>query len=101
MYEGDKLILKPWTIQLDNGYSFTYASMRYSRLWFTDNGNTANWAFYNTAGVPSLRAEMTLIPGTRSTVSAPAVRKRTKGTVHRDQLKPVRTVRQRRAMDKG
>ena len=101
VYEEDKLVLKPWTIRLDNGYTFTYASMRYSRLWFTDNGNTANWAFYNTAGVPSLPAEMTLIPGTRSTVSAPAVRKRTKGTVHRDQLKPVRTVRQRRAMDKG
>ena len=101
VFDGDKLILKPWTIQLDNGYSFTYASMRYSRLWFTDNGKTANWAFYNTAGVPALPAEMTYIPGTRSTVSAPAVRKRTKGTVHRDQLKPIRTVRQRRAMDKG
>ena len=97
-YEGDKLLLKPWTIKLDNGYSFTYFSMRYSRLWFTDNGKTANWAFYNKSGVPALPAEMTLIPGTRSTVSAPAVRKRTKGTVHRDQLKPVRTVRQRRAM---
>ena len=98
VYEGEKLILKPWTIKLENGYSFTYASMRYSRLWFTDNGATANWAFYNTAGVPTLPAEMTLIPGTRSAVSAPAVRKRTKGTVHRDQLKPVRTVRQRRVV---
>ena len=100
-YEGDKLVLKPWTIQLDNGYSFTYSSMRYSRLWFTDNGATVNWAFYNTGGVPSLPATMTLIPGTRSSTSAPAVLKRSKGTVHRDQLKPVRTVRQRRAMDKG
>ena len=94
--EGEKLILNPWTIELDNGYSFTYASMRYSRLWFTDNGNTVNWAFYNTAGVPMLPAEMTPIPGTRSSVSAPAVRLRSKGTVHRDQLKPVRSTRQRR-----
>ena len=96
--EGDKLMLKPWTIELDNGYSFTYASMRYSRLWFTDNGNTVNWAFYNTAGVPTLPAEMTAIPGTRSSVSAPATRLRSKGTVHRDQLKPVRSTRQRRGV---
>ena len=94
--EGDKLWLQPWTIVLDNGYSFTYASMRYSRLWFTNNGNTVNWAFYNTAGVPLLPAEVTAIPGTRSSVSAPAVRLRNKGTVHRDQLKPVRKTRQRR-----
>ena len=96
--EGDKLMLKPWTIELDNGYSFTYASMRYSRLWFTDDGNTVNWAFYNTAGVPTLPAEMTAIPGTRSSVSAPAIRLRSKGTVHRDQLKPIRNTRQRRGV---
>ena len=94
--EGDKLTLKPWTIVLDNGYSFTYASMRYSRLWFTDNGNTVNWAFYNTAGVPMLPADVTFVPGTRSNGSAPAVRLRSKGSVHRDQLKPVRRARQRR-----
>ena len=97
-YEGDQLVLKPWTINLDNGYSFTYASMRYSRLWFTDNGQTVNWDFYNKSGVPMLPADLTFTPGTRSSGSAPAVRKRSKGTVHRDQLKPVRTVRQRRAM---
>lgn len=100
-YEGDVLLLKPWTIELDNGYTFTYSSMRYSRLWFTDQGATANWAFYNTAGVPMLPATMTFIPGTRASVSEPATRLRSKGTVHRDQLKPVQTVRQRRAMNKG
>lgn len=99
--EGNNMTVQPWTIEMDNGYSFTYSSMRYSRRWFTDNGATFYWSFYNRAGVPMLPAEMTPIPGTRSSVSAPAVRQRTKGTVHRDQLKPVRTVRQRRAMDKG
>ena len=89
VYEEDKLVLKPWTIRLDNGYTFTYASMRYSRLWFTDNGNTANWAFYNTAGVPSLPAEMTLIPGTRASASGSThiVRQRTttKNSIHQSQ----------------
>ena len=101
VYENEDLVLKPWTIELDNGYSFTYSSMRYSRLWFTENGTIANWAFYNTVGVPMLPATMTYIPGTRSSASAPVVRLRSKGTVHRDQLKPVQTVRQRRAMSKG
>lgn len=91
VYEGDKIVLKPWTIQLDNGYSFTYTSMRYSRLWFTDKGSTANWAFYNTAGVPMLPAEMTLIPGTRASVSdsASAMRQRTatKASIHHGQRK--------------
>ena len=98
--EGDKITLQPWTIVLDNGYSFTYVSMRYSRLWFTDNGNTVNWDFYNTAGVPMLPADVTFTPGTRAGSSAPAVRLRTKGTVHRDQLKPVRSARQRRDMNR-
>ena len=73
--------------------------MRYSRLWFTDNGSTVNWAFYNTAGVPMLPAEATFTPETRADSSAPAVRLRTKGTIHRDQLKPVRRTRQRRDMN--
>ena len=100
-YENENLVLRPWTIELDNGYTFTYSSMRYSRLWFTENGTIANWAFYNSVGVPMLPATMTFIPGTRASASAPAVRQRSKGTVHRDQLKPVQTVRQRRAMSKG
>ena len=94
--DGENVTLQPTTITFDNGYTLTYNGMRYSRLWFTDKGNTVNWAFYNTAGVPSLPAQMTYIPGTRSTSSAPAVRLRTKGTVHRDQLKPVRTSRVRK-----
>ena len=95
--DGDRLFLTPTTVSFDNGYELTYNSMRYSRLWFTDDGNTVNWAFYNTVGVPALPAEMTAIPATRTTVSAPAVRLRTKGTVHRDQLKPVRTSRPRKS----
>ena len=94
--DGENVTLQPTTVTFDNGYTLTYNGMRYSRLWFTDKGNTVNWAFYNTAGVPSLPAQMTYIPGTRATSSAPAVRLRTKGTVHRDQLKPARTSRVRK-----
>ena len=83
--------LQPTSIVFDNGLVVFYNGMRYSRLWFTDNGNTVNWAFYNTAGVPSLPMNMEPITRTRSSASAPAVRKRTQATVHRDQLKPVRT----------
>ena len=89
--DGDKLTLQPTSIVFDNGLVVFYNGMRYSRLWFTDNGNTVNWAFYNTAGVPSLPMNMEPITRTRSSASAPAVRKRTQATVHRDQLKPVRT----------
>ena len=98
--EDDKVILRPVTVTFDNGSSLTYHSMRYSRLWFTDNGNTANWAFYNTAGVPSLPADMDYVPGTRAASSAPAVRQHTKGTVHRDQLKPVSSSRVRKWTEK-
>jgi hypothetical protein len=98
--DGENVTLQPTTVTFDNGYQLTYNSMRYSRLWFTDKGQTVNWAFYNTAGVPSLPASMTYIPGTRSTVSAPAVRQRTKGSVHRDQLKPFRASRVRKWTEK-
>ena len=67
--EGDKVKLQPSTVTLDNGVQLTYNSMRYSRLWFTNNGSTANWAFYNPAGVPSLPAQMTYISGTRASAS--------------------------------
>ena len=84
--EGDKVKLQPTTVTFDNGSTLTYNSMRYSRLWFTNNGNTANWAFYNTAGVPSLPAQMTYISGTRASASgsAPTVRQRTstKASIH-------------------
>ena len=98
--EGDKVILQPTTVTFDNGSTLTYHSMRYSRLWFTDNGSTVNWAFYNSAGVPSLPMNMEYIPGTRASSSAPAVRQRTKGTVHRDQLKPARLTRVRKWVEK-
>ena len=100
--DGEKVMLQPTTVTFDNGSTLTYHSMRYARLWFTDNGNTVNWAFYNTAGVPSLPAQMEYIPGTRANAaaSAPAVRQRTKGSVHRDQLKPVRTSRVRKWTEK-
>lgn len=94
--DGEKILLRPASITFDNGYTVTYNSMHYSRLWFTDNGKTANWAFYNSAGVPALPADVTYYPGTRSTQSAPATRLRTQGTVHRDQLKPARTARVRK-----
>ena len=84
--EGDKVKIQPTTVTFDNGSTLTYNSMRYSRLWFTNNGNTANWAFYNTAGVPSLPAQMTYISGTRASASgsAPTVRQRTstKASIH-------------------
>ena len=98
--EGDKVTLQPTTVTFDHGFQLTYNSMRYSRLWFTDNGSTVNWAFYNTGGVPSLPATMEYIPGTRASSSAPAVRQRTKGTVHRDQLKPARLTRVRKWVEK-
>ena len=97
--EGDKVTLQPTTVTFDNGFQLTYNSMRYSRLWFTNNGSE-DWAFYNTGGVPSLPATMEYIPGTRASSSAPAVRQRTKGTVHRDQLKPARLTRVRKWVEK-
>ena len=97
---GDKLTLQPTSIQFDNGLVVYYNSMRYSRLWFTDNGNTVNWAFYNTAGVPSLPMDMESIPSTRANGGAPVARKHTQATVHRDQLKPVKTDRVRKWTEK-
>ena len=94
--DGETITLQPTQITYDNGYTLTYNSMRYSRLWFSDNGNTVNWAYYNTAGVPTLPSVMTRLPGTRAVDSAPAVRLRSKGTVHRDQLKPARASRVRK-----
>lgn len=97
--EDGKVMLRPWTVTFDNGSVMTYHSMRYTRLWYTDNGATVNWAFYNTAGVPSLPANMDFIPGTRAN-SAPVVRQRTKGSVHRDQLKPAGPSRVRKWTEK-
>ena len=94
--EDNKLMLKPWSITFDNGYTMTYKTIRYSRLWFTDNGGTVNWAFYNTSGVPSLPAEVARIAGTRSTDAAPVVKRSSKESVHRDQLKPVQTSQPRK-----
>ena len=101
VYDGNAYRVIPTTVHYDNGYEAPYNSMRYSRLWFSDGGQTVNWAFYNESGVPALPAGVEVLPGTRSTVSAPAVRTRTRATVHRDQLKPVRTSRPRKAAKNG
>ena len=94
--ENNKFTLQPWEIKFDTGYIMTYKTIRYSRLWFTDNGATVNWAFYNTSGVPSLPADVTLIEKTRSMESATASGVRSKGTGHRDQLKPIRNSQPRK-----
>jgi len=73
--------VEPESFDFDNGYHATYHSMRYSRFCYDEE----NWAHYNTSGVPSLPLTMTAIPATKSTVHAPALRKATKATVHRNQ----------------
>ena len=80
-------VLDPVTLHFDNGYEVAYHSMRYSRLWFDDEGY-ANWAFYNSAGVPFFPMAMTpaLAPATRAS-AAPVERYNSKAAVHRYQLK--------------
>lgn len=92
--EDGYYVLDPIELSFDNGYKVYYHSMRYSRLWF-DNEGYANWAFYNTAGVPSFPMTMTFMPGTKSSVPEVTERFDSKGSIHRYQLKTVKPSRQR------